>query len=125
MSRTERLEATIKELEQRIALLEKVQADGIDYLVTEIKRLSENDAVIGQAVEAHDTTIAALRSLMVDKDIMTDVEVDTRRSEIDELRRKVEVERARQMELQQVAFRAQEAAKEDAGHPKEAFIFGG
>jgi hypothetical protein len=125
MSRTERLEAQVQELEQRIAVMEKIQADGIDYLVTEIRRLFDNDAVIGQAAEDHDTTIAALRSLLVDKSVLTDDEIGDRRGTINGLRERAEKERAKEMELRQIEFRAQEAAKESAGHPKEAFIFGG
>lgn len=125
MSRTERLEAKNKELERRIELLEKLQADGIDRMVVEIQRLSKNDAVIGGAVESHDTTIAVLRSLLVDKKVLSDEGIEARRKEIVAIRERVEQERSDQNELRQVQFRAAEAAKEDAGHPKEAFIFGG
>ena len=125
MTRTERLEARVEELEQRIATLEKVQSEGIDLLIMEVRRLFDNDAVIGQAVESHDTTLASIRSLLVDGDVLTDEAIDARSQEIDTIRAQAEEERAQQAELREIEFKAAEAAKEEAGHPKEAFIFGG
>ncbi len=124
-SRTERLEAKVEELEQRIATLEKVQSEGIDLLIMEVRRLFDNDAVIGQAVESHDTTLASIRSLLVDGNVLTDEAIDARSQEIDTIRAQAEEERAKQAELREIEFKAAEAAKEEAGHPKEAFIFGG
>jgi hypothetical protein len=125
MTRTERLEARVEELEQRIATMEKIQSEGIDLLIMEVRRLFDNDAVIGQAVESHDTTLASIRSLLVDGDVLTDEAIDARSQEIDTIRAQAEEERAQQAELREIEFKAAEAAKEEAGHPKEAFIFGG
>jgi hypothetical protein len=124
-SRTERLEAKVDELEQRIATLEKIQSQGIDLLIMEVRRLFDNDAVIGEAVESHDTTIASIRSLLVAGKVLTDEAIDARSEEIEKIRSQAEEERAQQAELREIEFKAAEAAKEEAGHPKEAFIFAG
>jgi|SaaInlStandDraft_5_1057022.scaffolds.fasta_scaffold00656_7 hypothetical protein len=123
-SRTERLEAKFTELEQRIALLEKIQSEGIDHLITEIQRLSENDGVLGEVAEQHDNLLAALRALLDEKKVVSDAEVTAKTQEISDLRERAQKSRDQEAELRQVAFRAEEAAKEEAGHPKEAFIFG-
>lgn len=124
-SRTERLEARLEELEQRIALMEKIQAEGIDHLIVEIQRLSDNDGVLGEVAEEQDNTIAAIRSLLVDAKVTTDEAIDGRKGEIVRLREQAKKKRQEQAELQEMSFRAEQAAKEEAGHPKEAFIFGG
>ena len=115
----------IDALEQRVALLEKLQSDGLDVIIREIQRLGQNDAVLGSAVESHDNLIAALRAILVDGKVITDAQVTAQVQKIEEIRVNVEKEHRRQAELGAIQARAREAALEDAGHPKEAFIFGG
>jgi len=115
----------IEALEQRVALLEKLQADGLDVIIREIQRLSQNDAVLGSAVESHDNLIAALRAVIVTGKIATDAQIAAQVQKVEEIRTNVEKEHRRQAELGAIQMRAREAALEDAGHPKEAFIFGG
>ena len=115
----------IEALEQRVALLEKLQADGLDVIIREIQRLSQNDTVLGSAVESHDNLIAALRAVIVTGKIATDAQIAAQVQKVEEIRANVEKEHRRQAELGAIQMRAREAALEDAGHPKEAFIFGG
>ena len=112
----------IVDLEARMAAMEKVQADGIDWLVKEIQVLFRNDNVVGEAIENHDTTIAAIRALLVAKGILTDKEIDEKRVEIDGIRSSAQEQRGRVSELQVLGEAAEAAGKE--GHPPEAFIFG-
>lgn len=116
---------TIRFLEKRIETVEKVQTDGVDCLVNEIKRLFHNDDVIGEAVEQHDTTIAALKALLIDKGIITEREVLDKRKEIDQIRVKAMEARKKEAELCYVAEQAKKAALEERGYPPEAFIYGG
>ena len=111
---------------KRVEVMEKVQADGIDWLANEIKGLFQNDGVIGSAVEEHDTTITAIKALLIEKGILTDSEIESKRADIDRIRAK-EVERRKEEteklnELKQMKSAAEDAGKE--GHPPEAFIFG-
>lgn len=115
----------IGKLDERIAALEKIQSNGLDWLATEMKSLFQNDNVIGQAVEEHDTTLAALKALLVEKGIITDAEIEAKREEIDRIREDAMKARKKEAELRQVAEQAKRAALEEQGHPPEAFIFGG
>lgn len=115
----------IRSIEERLETLEKVQGDGVDWLAKEMKGLFHNDAVIGQAVENHDTTIAAIKALLVEKGILTDDEIEAKRKEIDRIRADAMKAREKEAELLRVAENAKKAALEDQGHPPEAFVFGG
>ena len=111
----------------RVETMEKIQGEGIDMLAQEIRGLYENDRVIGSAAEQHDTTIAAIRALLVGKGILTNDEIEQKSAEIDEIRTKELLRRKeaeeKERELSRLSEAAEAAGKE--GHPKEAFIFGG
>lgn len=115
----------IKSVEERVQVLEKIHSGGIDWLAKEVQGLFHNDNVIGQAVEDHDTTIAALKALLIEKGIITEEEVQAKRTEIDDLRAKAEKARAKEAEFRQAAETLKRKALEDQGHPPEAFVFGG
>jgi hypothetical protein len=115
----------IKSIEERVQVLEKVQTGGIDWLAKEVQGLFHNDNVIGSAVESHDTTIAAIKALLIEKGIITESEVEAKKAEIDDLRAKAESARAKEAEFRQAAERLKKKAQEDQGHPPEAFIYGG
>lgn len=115
----------MSDLEKRVEVLEKVQTDGIDWLASEVKGLFHNDNVIGQAVEDHDTTLAALKALLIEKGIITEDEVSAKRKEIDLLRENTMKARAKEAELRSVAEAAKKVALAEQGHPPEAFVFGG
>jgi len=110
-------------LKARVDTIEKVQTEGIDWLATEIKSLFSNDSVIGEAVESHDTTIAAIRALLVSKGILTDEEIDAKAKEINTIREAAAENLKKTEELMKMKTAAENAGKE--GHPTEAFIFGG
>lgn len=116
---------SIKSIEERVEVLENVQSGGIDWLAKEMQGLFHNDSVIGQAVENHDTTIAAIKALLVEKGIITEQEVEAKRVEIDNLRAKAEEARAKEAEFKKAAEDLKKAALEEQGHPPEAFVFGG
>jgi predicted nucleotidyltransferase len=112
------------ELEKRIATLEKVQADGIDRLIREIQALFANDAVLGEAATTHDDLLASMKALLIEKRIFSEDAVSEKLKEIHQIRKRAEAFHKQQEEMTAVSRRAEEAAKEQAGHPKEAFIFG-
>jgi len=116
----------VSKITERVECIEKIQADGIDWLANEIKVLFQNDSVIGSAVEEHDTTIGAIRALLVSKGILTDEEIDKKRTELDKIRADaMEHQQAvakQKAELNALSDAADAAGKE--GHPPEAFIFG-
>ena len=111
-------------IEERLKVLEKVQGDGIDWLAKEMQGLFHNDGVIGEAVEDHDTTLAALKSLLIDKGIITEGEVQAKRAEIDKMRADSQKARQQEAEMLHVAEQAKKVALEEQGHPPEAFVFG-
>ena len=76
-------------------------------------------------MEDHDTTIAALKALLVEKGIITEDEVQAKRKQIDKMRADAQKARQKEAEMRQVAEKAKKAALEDQGHPPEAFLFGG
>jgi 2-oxoglutarate dehydrogenase complex dehydrogenase (E1) component-like enzyme len=115
----------LRALDERLTLLEKVQTDGVDLLAREMKGLFHNDSVIGQAVEAHDTTIAAIKALLIEKGILTSEEIEAKGKEIDKMRAQAMEARKKEAELREVAEKAKKAALEEQGHPPEAFVFGG
>ena len=112
-------------IEERVQVLEKIQSGGIDWLAKEVQGLFHNDGVIGSAVEQHDTTIAAIKALLIEKGIITDAEVQAKRKEIDDLRAKAEKARAEEAKFRKAAEQLKRTAIEEQGHPPEAFIFGG
>ncbi len=114
----------VKSIEERVQVLEKIQSGGIDWLAKEMQGLFHNDGVIGEAVESHDTTIAAIKALLIEKGIITEAEVEAKRAEIDRLRADAEKARAQEAELRNMADQAKKVAQEEQGHPTEAFIFG-
>lgn len=114
-----------KSIEHRLEVIEKIQSGGIDWLAKEVQGLFQNDNVIGEAVEDHDTTIAALKALLVEKGIITEDEVQAKRRQIDKMRADALKARQKEAEMRQVAENAKKAALEDQGHPPEAFLFGG
>lgn len=117
-------EERVTALEQRVATLEKIQADGIDRLIREIQALFANDAVLGEAVTAHDDLLASLKALLLEARIFSEDAVSKKLEEIHSIRKRAEAFHKQQRELAEVSRKAEEAAKEQAGHPKEAFIFG-
>jgi predicted nucleotidyltransferase len=114
-----------KSIEKRLEVIEKIQSSGIDWLAKEVQGLFQNDNVIGEAVEDHDTTIAALKALLAEKGIITEDEVQAKRKQIDKMRADAQKARAKEAEMRQVAENAKKASLEDQGHPPEAFLFGG
>lgn len=114
-----------KSIEKRLEVVEKIQSGGIDWLAKEVQGLFQNDNVIGEAVEDHDTTIAALKALLVEKGIITEDEVQAKRKQINKMRADAQKARQKEAEMRQVAENAKKAALEDQGHPPEAFLFGG
>lgn len=115
----------LESMDERVRALEKIQSGGIDWLAKEMQGLFHNDRVIGSAVENHDTTIAALKALLIEKGIITEDEVEAKRKEIDDLRAKAEKARAKEAEFKNAAEQLKKQALEEQGHPSEAFIFGG
>lgn len=115
----------MKSIEERLEVLENIQSGGIDWLAKEMQGLFHNDNVIGQAVESHDTTIAAIKALLIEKGIITEDEIEAKKKEIDDLRAKAEKARAQEAEFQKAAEHLKRKALEEQGHPPEAFIFGG
>lgn len=115
----------IESIEERVQLLEKIQGGGIDWLANEMKGLFQNDDVIGSAVEEHDTTIAAIKALLVEKGILTEREISTKKEQIDRMRAEAVKAREKEAEMLQIAEQAKKAALEEQGHPPEAFLFGG
>ena len=118
-------EERIIALEKRVATLEKVQADGIDRIIREVQALFANDAVLGEAATTHDDLLASMKALLIEQRIFSEDAVGEKLKEIHQIRRRAEAHRRQQQEMAEVSRKAEEAAKEQAGHPKEAFIFGG
>ena len=136
-------------LKKRLDNLEKIIADGIDELVLDNRNLHHNDTIIAGAMEEHDETIAAIRSLLVDKGLLTDEAIDSRRAEVRKIRedvraeaiRKEEALAAKKAEDLKAAEDAADAARPDAelvlmkgkaeqagkesGFPEGSFVFGG
>jgi hypothetical protein len=112
-------------LEERVAVLERLSSSAYSTILSEIQRLSENDSVLGEALETHDNLLLTLRSLLAQGPIYSEQQIESRLKEVIEMRARAAAEAAKQRELQAISRRAEEAAKESAGHPKEAFVFGG
>tara|TARA_Y100000296_G_C4973578_1_gene157112 strand:+ start:114 stop:461 length:348 start_codon:yes stop_codon:yes gene_type:complete len=112
-----------RSIDKRVGAIEKVQSDGIDWLATEIRNLYSNEQLLADAMETNDTTVAAIRALLVEKGILTDSEIDRKREELDKMRAQAIEAQAQQRELRQIDDAAKAADTE--GHPEEAFIFGG
>ena len=121
-------------LKRRVKTLETVVSDGIDQLILEVRRLDGNIRVLAEALEQHDTTIAALRAIIVESDVATDDEIDAKRKELEGIRNKVREEAERKAEEANKKYanvdpelkamhKAAVEAKDE--HPKEAFIFDG
>lgn len=132
MSRTERLEAKLEELEQEVLNLASLLKEAIDAnrdlatsLGGEISRLSRNEQVLAQALEEQDNVLAAIRASLESTEVLNRDAFDVRLYEVRQMRQRAVENRRQQAELDAVQRKAAEAAKVQAGHPPEAFIFGG
>ena len=132
MSRSERLEAKLEELEQEVLNLASLLKQAIDAnrdlatsLGSEISRLSRNEQILAQALEEQDNTLVAIRISLENAKVLDSKSFFDKLNEVQQMRQRAAENRQQQAELEAVQRKAVEAAKIQAGHPPEAFIFGG
>jgi hypothetical protein len=132
MSRSERLEARLEELEQEVLNLASLLKQAIDAnrdlatsLGGEISRLSQNEQILAQALEEQDNTLVAIRISLENAKVLDSKSFFDKLNEVRQMRQRAAENRQQQAELEAVQRKAAEAAKIQAGHPPEAFIFGG
>lgn len=138
--RYQRAKGKKNKVKERLEKVEKVQSQGIDLLIREVQRLDGNDRVIAEGFEDIDLNAATLRSLLVQKGIITDEEFGAEKARLvalklqaqkqAEQKRKEEeatAEAERMLESDDELVRMKNAAESagQEGHPEEAFIFGG
>jgi predicted RNase H-like nuclease (RuvC/YqgF family) len=132
MSRSERLEARIEELEQEVLKLATLLKQSIDArenleasLQEEVSRLSRNELVLATALEEQDNVIAAIRAALTESKTLSDRGFSDKLKEIQQMRQRARQSAKERADLADVQHKAAQAAKTQAGHPPEAFIFGG
>ena len=115
------------DLELRVTRLEKHYEESNQIVSSAIKELHLLVNTLSRGLSSQDLTLAAVRHLLVAKEILSEDEISER---IDSL---VEMIRRRNKELQETPGlshelkKVEEAACKDntSPHPPEAFIFGG
>lgn len=121
-------------LKKRLEAVEGTLRQGTDWLVQEIRNLYANEQIISEALEEQDVNIAAIRSLLVERGVLTDSAIDARRGELTDIKARVRAKKEQELQEQEgrpqadpELLRMQDAAIEAGkdGHPPEAFIFGG
>ena len=131
-------------VKKRVGRLEVVWREAIQWLLEDIQRMFQNFAVIADAYDEVDINAAALKSLLVEKGVITEEEFASRRGILKDMliqertRRQEEMERLKAEEKERrdredaesdpnADLRRMKKAAESAASnpiPNEAFIFG-
>lgn len=147
LANTEKWLRSTNPVKKRIASLERVWRGGLDWLLNDIQKMFTNIELLAEGHDNIDLNVAALKSLMVDKGVITEEEFAERRQKLFaitqkkrmkmlEEARRAEEEAERVKEAEEKAHdgsavtpelpRMRKAAEDASGHvPPEAFEFGG
>ena len=117
-------------VKRRLEALERVHSEGIDHFAEDLRNLYANQMELANGFEGLDMNTAVLQAVLLKKGIITQEELDAQRQDLIAHIKAAQAQAAAKQAEETVdpdlvkMKEAAEAAKE-AGHPPEAFIFGG
>jgi multidrug resistance efflux pump len=101
-------------IKKRVARLEVAWREGFDYLLDDVRKMFQNFAVISDAYDQLDVNTMVLKTLLIDKGVISEEEFQAKRQELLEMVARIREQKQKELEEAQRKAAEEEASAEAA-----------